>query len=624
MATDDTPPPDPAAPPFRDLRDPHPPLEPPGRAALERAWREQRVALVVLLGLSAVLALVLIALGERVSHRDRILPGITAGPVDVGGRSETEALADIQRFAAHQAQTPLHVTAGDHVLSLDPRTIGYRVDATATVRAARRDGRSGNPIANLTGVPLRAIRHDEVPLVVHYDQDQLGAALDTWVGATGKGLVDGSLRFDGAQVAEISPRAGIGIDRDEAERRILGALRSGATDLGSLAIGRTRPTIDRAELARAARRARRLLAAPVHVTAGTQSLTVTPAQLGPTLGTRIVDGHLALRVDPAALRSALGPTLATVETAPKDATWSIDGTAATVVPSVDGVAVDLDGVARAVAAGNHRVRARLTTSHPARTTEWAQKLNIHELVGTFTTNHPCCQPRVTNIHKGADVINGTVVEPGQTFSLNQALGPRTTEKGYVLAPGIGANLEFEDSVGGGVSQLSTTLFNAVFFGCYQDVTHTVHALYISRYPMGREATLNYPSIDNQFRDDTKSGVLIRTFYDNGSITVSLYGDKEGRRCTAEGPHILQTIPVETQYVDDPAQPVGKEKELDPGHTGYVVENFRIIHRDGQPDVRQRFVEKYSMAKRKVARGVAPLPPAPTTPTTVAGATPPPS
>ena len=61
--------------------------------------------------------------------------------------------------------------------------------------------------------------------------------------------------------------------------------------------------------------------------------------------------------------------------------------------------------------------------------------------------------------------------------------------------------------------------------------------------MGREATLNYPSIDNQFRNDTKSGVLIRTFYDNGSITVSLYGDKEGRRCTAEGPNILQTIPI---------------------------------------------------------------------------------
>jgi len=211
------------------------------------------------------------------------------------------------------------------------------------------------------------------------------------------------------------------------------------------------------------------------------------------------------------------------------------------------------------------------------------------------------------------------VEPGQTFSLNGALGPRTTDKGYKLAPGIGANLEFEDSVGGGVSQLSTTLFNAVFFGCYADVTHTVHALYISRYPMGREATLNYPSIDNKFRNDSRSGVLIRTFYSGTSVTVALYGNKEGRSCRAEGPNVLETIPIQPEYVDDPALPVGTQRQIAEGHTGYVVENFRIISRPGEPDVRQRFVERYSMAKAKVARGTG----APTTTTTVAPAAPPP-
>ena len=261
------------------------------------------------------------------------------------------------------------------------------------------------------------------------------------------------------------------------------------------------------------------------------------------------------------------------------------------------------------------------TTPPVHTTEWAQKLNITELVSSYTTEHPCCQPRVTNIHLGADTINNTVLEPGQTFSLNGALGPRTTDKGYQLAPGIGANLEFEDSVGGGVSQLSTTLFNAVFFGCYEDVTHTVHALYISRYPMGREATLNYPSIDNKFRDDSHAGVLIRTSYSGTSVTVSLYGNKEGRSCKGEGPHVLETIPVEPEYVDDPALPVGTQKKLADGHTGYVVENFRIISTPGQPDVRQRFVERYSMAKEKIARGTG-APPTTTTVPTVPAAPPP--
>ena len=127
-----------------------------------------------------------------------------------------------------------------------------------------------------------------------------------------------------------------------------------------------------------------------------------------------------------------------------------------------------------------------------------------------------------------------------------------------------------------MSQVSTTLYNATFFGCYQDVTHTVHALYISRYPMGREATLNYPSIDNQFRNDSSSGVLIRSFAGSTSITVALYGNKGGRSCHAEGPHVLETIPSPPQYVDDPTLPTGQQKTIETGHTGYVVENFRII------------------------------------------------
>jgi hypothetical protein len=164
-----------------------------------------------------------------------------------------------------------------------------------------------------------------------------------------------------------------------------------------------------------------------------------------------------------------------------------------------------------------------------------------------------------------------------------------------------------------VSQLSTTLFNAVFFGCYEDVTHTVHSLYISRYPMGREATLNYPSIDNKFRNDSGSGVLIRTSYTATSITVSLYGNREGRTCRAEGPNILETIPPSVTYVDDPTLPAGTERVVREGLTGYVVENFRVISRPGRPDVRQRFVARYAMRPTRIARGTGPPPPAPPAP-----------
>jgi vancomycin resistance protein YoaR len=330
----------------------------------------------------------------------------------------------------------------------------------------------------------------------------------------------------------------------------------------------------------------------------------------------IENSELVLRVDAAKLRAAFAPALSLIEVPPRDAGFAIDGATASVIPAQMGKLADLESAAREIARANHHVTAPVADVPPARTTEWAQQLNITELVGTFTTNFPSGQPRVKNIHKAASVIDGTIVPPGETFSLNQALGPRTLDKGYVLAPGIGADLEYEDSVGGGVSQLSTTLYNATFFGCYQDVTHSVHALYISRYPMGREATLNYPGIDNQFRNDSASGVLIKTYYGSSSVTVSLYGNKGGRSCREEGPNVLQEIPSPPEYVDDPALPLGQLKTISAGHTGYVVENFRIISTPGQPDKRERYVEKYAATPTKIARGTAPPaapPPAPAAP-----------
>jgi vancomycin resistance protein YoaR len=603
-------------PPETQSGDPLAPLPAPARTAVARAWKEQRIWVIATGVLGALLLLVLGALYERIDHRDEIIDGVEVAGEDLSGLPETEALHRIEDLGVRLAQQPVHAHAGRHDLVLDPAAVGYSVDAEATVRAARRQGRSANPLDALPGVLLRRARADEVPLVVTYDPDKLSDVLDTWVGETGSGLIDGDLRFDGAHVAEVRPRAGIGIDRDEAARRIRHAFGSGGASIGTLEIGPTRPSIDLPEVRRAARHARRILAAPVTVRAGDATATIEPEQLGTALRTHHSGRRLSLRVDQNALRVLLAPMLLEVEHPPADAGFAIEGNTVSVIPAVDGVAVRLAPVGRAIADGRHRVTAAVSTTPPEKTTEWAEGLKITELVSSYTTNHPCCQPRVTNIHTAADVIDGTILLPGETFSLNEALGPRTTDKGYVSAPGIGANLEFEDSVGGGVSQLSTTLYNATFFGCYEDITHTVHALYISRYPMGREATLNYPSIDNKFRNDTSAGVLIRTYYSGGSITVALYGSKEGRRCDAEGPNILETIPIETEYVDDPALPIGTERRLTPGSTGYVVENFRVIHRDGQPDRRERYVERYAMARSKVARGTGP-PPAPTPPPTPA-------
>ncbi len=158
---------------------------------------------------------------------------------------------------------------------------------------------------------------------------------------------------------------------------------------------------------------------------------------------------------------------------------------------------------------------------------------VPQLIGQFTTFHPCCESRVTNIHLMSDTIDGMVVAPGESFSINATVGERTSGKGYVPAPAIiGGEVYCCDhpaNIGGGVSQVATTLFNAVFFSGLEDVFHQPHSLYISRYPMGREATLGWTAPDLVFRNDTSTPVTIDMSYSDTSLTATLYGDNEGRQ-----------------------------------------------------------------------------------------------
>jgi vancomycin resistance protein YoaR len=155
--------------------------------------------------------------------------------------------------------------------------------------------------------------------------------------------------------------------------------------------------------------------------------------------------------------------------------------------------------------------------------DWAA-IGIVEQVSTFTTPHRGGEPRVQNIHRAADELRGTVVLAGETFSLNDTLGARTRDRGYVEAPTI-QNGRLIPGVGGGVSQIATTVFNAGFFAGLDFGEYMSHSIYISRYPYGREATVNYPDLDLELVNTTPYAVMIWTEYTDTSITVSMYSTR---------------------------------------------------------------------------------------------------
>jgi vancomycin resistance protein YoaR len=540
-------------------------------------------------------AVALAVIGERLVYRDRVLPGVSVSGVAVASK-DSDAVRDRLRAQARELETkPLPVRAGKTNLSLDPAAIEYRVDVAATADAAEEAGRSWNPLAQVLGAALRRFRDDEVNVVASWNRQKLDEVLAAWDQQLVAGRRDAGLEFRGAQVVEVPPVSGVGLKRGEARGRIEAALRGGERDPDPVRVpvGPARPSVGAAAMRDAATRARAILAAPTDLIVDGATVTVAPDQLGGAMTATPKDGALELGIDPAKLREVLAPALAPFEAAPVDAHFTWSGPTVTIVPSTPGRVVDLAATAPAILAGQRQVPVPVGEQQPERNTEWAQRLNITEMVSTFTTNHPAGQARVRNIHRACDLVSGTIVEPGETFSLNNAVGPRTPERGFVLAPAFATDEGFFDAYGGGVSQFSTTVFNATFFGGYKDVKHTPHTIYISRYPLGREATLDYPGIDNQFQNDSGAGVLVTCSYTESSITVTYYGNKEGKVVEAEGPIVLEQTPPTTECVD-PAAAQGEG-----GYTGYRVENYRVIRQPGRPDRRERFTWKYDMRPQRV-------------------------
>ena len=166
----------------------------------------------------------------------------------------------------------------------------------------------------------------------------------------------------------------------------------------------------------------------------------------------------------------------------------------------------------------------LATADGERGVEWAEDLGIDELVGSFTTRYTAGQDRNINIQRIAELTQGHIIEPGETWSLNERVGRRTTANGFVPAGTI-VNGHLTESVGGGISQYATTIFNAAFFAGLEFDSYQAHTIYFSRYPYGREATVSWPAPQLEIHNPTPYGILIWPTTTSNSITVDLYSTK---------------------------------------------------------------------------------------------------
>jgi vancomycin resistance protein YoaR len=452
---------------------------------------------------------------------------VVAG-VDLGGLSPAAATERLQTELAPRVVADHVVLADDVEATLSPATAGITLDVEGTVE------RAGEQPLNPWTRLVTLVDEREVAPVITGEDTALAAQIDVIAEQVDRAPVDATIAIEGTSAGVVEPVAGRTLDREGAADAVTTALASGG-DPGTpieLPVDVTEVSVDAAEAQRVLdETVTPGLAAPVTVTSqdGATSVEVPETAIAASLTfTPQEDGGLAVAVDPAALQEAMGDDFAEFGTPAEDARFELSGGSVSIVPSVDGTGVDPAALAthlldvlpqpapRTVTADLGPVPAEFSTAE-------AEALGIREEISSFTTNFTSAASG-TNIRVAAAEIDGALVRPGETFSLNGHTGPRTTAQGYVEA-GVIQNGAFDTAVGGGVSQVATTMFNAVFFAGLEDVYHKPHSFYISRYPAGREATVYYDSIDLKWRNDSDTGVYVDTQWTPNSLTVTFYGTK---------------------------------------------------------------------------------------------------
>lgn len=534
------------------------------------------VAGLVLLGAGGYVAVAASTAGDTPAHT-------TIAGVDLGGLDRTTAEAKLRTALEGRAAAPVPVAFGTRQVTIDPKAAGLAVDYAGSV-----DGLTGftlNPadvIAKLRGTVTR-----EASLTIQ--KEGVAAALRGQAASVETTPKDATIAIRDGKVVTSPAAAGLRVDVPKSTD----AVADGWLRLARIA-GVTmtaEPAVTDAEVAAVKSGvADKILAGPITLTVNGASFDVTADAIAKTVSFPVKDGTIVGTYDTKALVAAVRAAgqKAGALRAGKDASVTSAEGSYRVIPSEDGLDVDGPSAVAAVkAAITSESRSAEVTSKvaPAKFTTAQAKATVPTgVISTFTTHFPDNPDRTHNITLAAGTLNGVYVAPGEQFSLNGLLGQRTPEKGYRGAPVI-YDGRLTTDYGGGISQVSTTLFNAVFFSGAQIDEFHPHSFYISRYPMGREATISWPDVDQKFTNTTKGGIIIKTKVDADSITVTFYGRKTYDVEATLGPRINITAP---KTIHDTSAGCVPQSPSD----GFDVTVGRILKQDGKVVKSSSFTTHY--------------------------------
>ena len=524
-----------------------------------RARSGVRLRLLAVGGVAAAAALVLPLFFA--GSGDRLASGTRIAGIDVGGLSPSRATALLESRAARLERVPVTFVAGGERFRLSAHQLGVVADWRAAVEAAARDGGGVGIVRGYRRLSLELFPQDVSPPVRVYDA-AVRYELTRIARAVAAPHRDARLVRRGLHVSISGGVTGRSLDRTVARQEVVAALSSFSRARVSLPVVSDPPHVTIADLLPAQQRAATIVSAPVRARVGATVLRIPRWRLATILdlGTLRFAGPAADRFFARLARQ--------VDRAPRDASFAVAGQHVRVLPAAAGQELDVPRAAAALVAaaarpGSRSVSLPVSAAPPKLSTRAATAMGITGVVGSYETIYGGDPNRIHNVQLVAHLVDGKLIAPGATFSFNGTTGERTAAKGFLEAPVI-VNGELQTGLGGGVCQVSTTVFNAAYEAGLPITARTNHALYISHYPLGRDATVDFPGIDLKFVNDTPHWLLLRTWVGPSSLTVGLYGTPVHRRVEslAQPLRVVAPAPV-TKTVDATLDP-GEVAVDDPG------------------------------------------------------------
>jgi vancomycin resistance protein YoaR len=550
--------------------------------------------------------------------RDEIAAGVRVAGVDVGGLDRAEAERLLAAKAERYASVPVVFTAGETSWSLRPQQLDVRADWGRAVADAQAAGDAPWLFRGIRRLAVRVLGADVAPRADVYE-----AALDYHVGRIAASVRvaprDAAIVLRKMEPVVIPSRNGRLLDEQRAKTVLVAALAGFERRSVALPVRERPAAVTTAELASVAEDVRTALSAPVRFGYNGAHWRIHPPELASFL-VLPARGRSELDVGGPAARSYFARLARAVDRNPRNADFAVtSGGRVEVVPGANGRELDVRGTERALlaaATSRDKREAELVVPvvEPKLTTREARSYRITRVLSSFATAYAGDADRIRNLQLAVSHLDGTLIAPGEAFSFNDVVGPRTRERGFRPAPVIMGG-EYEQGIGGGVSQVATTVFNAAWEAGLKISDRTAHELYISRYPPGRDATVNFPDIDLKFVNDTRNWIFMRAVTGETGIAVTLLGAPSGRRVVSEAGPLREVGPARVKKILDPTLFEGERIVVEDGEPARAITVTRKVYAGDRVRYSETWTTTYRSEPKIVRVGTLtrPSPPAPPPP-----------